>query len=41
VKPTSTLKVASETRDKLRALKRGGETYDAVIKRLIEKEKMS
>jgi len=39
VEPTSTLRVVSDTRDKLRALKRGGETYDAVIRRLIEKEK--
>jgi predicted CopG family antitoxin len=29
------------TRETLKSLKRGGETYDAVIKRLIEKEDKS
>ena len=35
----ATIKILSETRDKLRALKRGGETYDDVIHRLIKGEK--
>lgn len=32
----ATLKILPGTRDDLRALKRGGETYDAVIRRLMD-----
>ncbi len=34
----ATIKISSEARDRLRALKQGGESYDAVIRRLIERE---
>jgi len=34
----ATIKISSEARDRLRALKKGGESYDAVIRRLIEGE---
>ena len=32
----ATLKLSPDARDKLRALKRGGESYDAVIRRLMK-----
>jgi len=32
----ATIKISSEARDRLRALKQGGESYDAVIWRLIK-----
>lgn len=32
----TTIRVRSETRDKLRAAKEGGESYDDVINRLLE-----
>ena len=35
----TTLKIDSATRDRLRALKRGGESYDAVIRRLLKEAK--
>jgi predicted CopG family antitoxin len=35
----ATIKISFETRDALKTLGRKGESYDAVIRRLIEKEK--
>jgi len=37
VEKKATLKILPGTRDELRALKRGGESYDAVIRRLMDK----
>lgn len=33
----TSIKLSRATRDGLRALKRGGESYDALLRRLIEK----
>ena len=30
------MKISPDTRDRLRALKRGGESYDAVLRRLMK-----
>jgi predicted CopG family antitoxin len=35
----ATIKISFETRDALKTLGRKGESYDTVIRRLIEKEK--
>lgn len=34
----ATIKITSEARDRLRALKKGGETYDTLLRRMIERE---
>jgi len=34
----ATLKIDPATRDELKSLKRGGENYDAVIRRLMKKK---